>query len=1219
MIIRKSGKRILGIIITTMFLLCLFPAMQVNAATISVDPSSLTLEAGKTDKVYASVTGNDCYSYSWSSEGGVASVTGNGASATVKGLKAGTGKVKVSVSKITYVSKMVRRPDGSSGYEYVTETTSIGSRSIDVTVTGSSGSGSGSGGGSTVVTHNWDAGTIISEPTCGGVGYRKYTCTECGETRFVTIPQTGEHVYDDGTVIREPGCGLEGYRKYTCTVCGFSYNESIAATGDHTFGDTVVTREPNCTYEGSGIHTCSVCGKEETVTIPTNNEHDYIFDTVVMEGNCTEKGIRRDFCRYCSKTRDSELALNPDYHAEIILDQEEYSANVGDTIQLEPALSEDHCSSKFTYASSDESVASVSEEGLITVLSYGAAQITVQNAHDQKAFCTVHTPVADQFTSTGYSSQTNTLPFATQRSYATTQTIYTPDLLTHAGTISRIAYYVGMANPLRTDEVRIYMEKTSRGSYNSGSDYVCSAPVLVYTGSPLLGSKQGWETYVLDTPFEYDGQSNLAVTVVRSSAGWASSALYYTWQPKDQNMSLSRSNSSDKTYAQITSTQGFEVQAYIPSTRFTLENDVAGFCTENGHDYSEPQVKEANCYFDGYTWRYCKRCGHVEKTNHEYASFHDWDVFDKKEATCNEPGWETYVKCRNCAFSNYLEIPALGHTAEIDEAVSPDCTHTGLTAGTHCEVCGEIMTPQEEIPALGHTAVRTEAIDASCEEPGMTEGELCSVCGEILTPPELIPAEHKMATLDAVEADCTHDGMTEGSYCSVCGMIEDEQEVIPALGHNLSKHEAMEASCTEDGCGEYYECDRCHGLFANDDGSNEIAEKPVIAKFGHSYGEWSTAKEATCTEAGSREKVCSLCGDKITEGISALGHSFAEEFTVDIPASCTKDGSKSRHCIRCDEVTEVTVIPAAGSHTYGDWITIKEPTVDEEGSKEHTCSVCGYAESEVLPKIPVQPVADEAIADAEEARIAAENAAKDAEEAQKAADEAAKTPGDAAVAAAENAKTLADIAKEAAEAYKEAAEKADRAADKAIEQAETDEEKAAANASKEKASALVTAAETAVVAADKAVETASASVTAAENAKTQAEQAAAKKAQEKAAAKQKADAEKALIAANNGIIDPTMPKVKISKPKAAKKSMEVKWKKLTKKQLKKVKGIEIEYSLTPDFRNPVFKSVGKKKANIKIKKLLSKKTYYVRAHTYVVRGGKKYVSNWTTKKKVKIK
>lgn len=127
-------------------------------------------------------------------------------------------------------------------------------------------------------------------------------------------------------------------------------------------------------------------------------------------------------------------------------------------------------------------------------------------------------------------------------------------------------------------------------------------------------------------------------------------------------------------------------------------------------------------------------------------------------------------------------------------------------------------------------------------------------------------------------------------------------------------------------------------------------------------------------------------------------------------------------------------------------------------------------------------------------------------------------------------------------------------------------------------------------------------------------------AEAKARADAAARAKAAEYAANgNAYIDPTLPKVKIKGPKKAKKSFTAKWKKLNKKQLKKVKGIEIEYSLTPDFKNPVFKTVGKKKANVKVKKLKSKKTYYVRAHTFVFRGGQKYVSNWSAAKKVKVK
>ena len=67
-------------------------------------------------------------------------------------------------------------------------------------------------------------------------------------------------------------------------------------------------------------------------------------------------------------------------------------------------------------------------------------------------------------------------------------------------------------------------------------------------------------------------------------------------------------------------------------------------------------------------------------------------------------------------------LPALGHTIVIDEAVEATCTETGLTEGSHCSVCEEILIAQEIIPALGHTEVIDEAIDASCTDSCQEEG-----------------------------------------------------------------------------------------------------------------------------------------------------------------------------------------------------------------------------------------------------------------------------------------------------------------------------------------------------------------------------------------------------------------------------------------------------------------------------------------------------------------
>ena len=43
------------------------------------------------------------------------------------------------------------------------------------------------------------------------------------------------------------------------------------------------------------------------------------------------------------------------------------------------------------------------------------------------------------------------------------------------------------------------------------------------------------------------------------------------------------------------------------------------------------------------------------------------------------------------------------HDSVTDEAVPATCTETGLTAGSHCAVCGKVFTAQTEILALGHS------------------------------------------------------------------------------------------------------------------------------------------------------------------------------------------------------------------------------------------------------------------------------------------------------------------------------------------------------------------------------------------------------------------------------------------------------------------------------------------------------------------------------------
>ncbi len=139
------------------------------------------------------------------------------------------------------------------------------------------------------------------------------------------------------------------------------------------------------------------------------------------------------------------------------------------------------------------------------------------------------------------------------------------------------------------------------------------------------------------------------------------------------------------------------------------------------------------------------------------------------------------------------------HTEEAIPAVDATCTETGLTAGTKCSVCGEILVAQEEIPALGHTEETIPGYAADCKNAGLTDGVKCAVCGEILTAQEEIAAlGHTEEDIPAVDATCTEAGLTAGVKCSVCGEILTAQKEIPATGHTYG--DSHDTDC--DVCGE---------------------------------------------------------------------------------------------------------------------------------------------------------------------------------------------------------------------------------------------------------------------------------------------------------------------------------------------------------------------------------------------------------------------------------
>ena len=97
--------------------------------------------------------------------------------------------------------------------------------------------------------------------------------------------------------------------------------------------------------------------------------------------------------------------------------------------------------------------------------------------------------------------------------------------------------------------------------------------------------------------------------------------------------------------------------------------------------------------------------------------------------TCTQKGYSVFT-CSLCGGS-YIgnEIDATGHTFVKEDEVPATCLATGMTAGTYCSVCNEVIVAQTETPALGHSMVTEEGRPATYSSSGWEDYERCSRCG----------------------------------------------------------------------------------------------------------------------------------------------------------------------------------------------------------------------------------------------------------------------------------------------------------------------------------------------------------------------------------------------------------------------------------------------------------------------------------------------------------
>ncbi len=242
------------------------------------------------------------------------------------------------------------------------------------------------------------------------------------------------------------------------------------------------------------------------------------------------------------------------------------------------------------------------------------------------------------------------------------------------------------------------------------------------------------------------------------------------------------------------------------------------------------------------------------------------------DATCTAP--------KTCKLCGKTEGTVLDHTA----GAAATCTTAQV-----CTECGEVL-----VEALGHTWV-----DADCDTP-----KTCSVC--YVTEGEKLG--HNISTTLSSD-DKTHwyactrcDYKSEvelhiyvglSDVCSTCGYVKDHTHTFGA------KVEEQSATCTTTGMKEYYVCLGCTNWYADANGNVQYEGKEndsdiIISALGHSFTDYKSNNNATCTANGTETAKCDRCDVTNTreDDNSALGHTPGAE------ATCTTD----QICIVCKEV-----------------------------------------------------------------------------------------------------------------------------------------------------------------------------------------------------------------------------------------------------------------------------------------------------------------------------
>lgn len=682
----------------------------------------------------------------------------------------------------------------------------------------------------------------------------------------------------------------------------------------------------------------------------------------------------------------------------ITLSDDSKDINIGKTATISFTYLPSNTTDTFKWSSADETIATVSQKGVITAVSKGTTQIICTASSGLSASCTVNVLVP----ATSVTLSNNEIRIVDSETATLTAEVFPENANNKNVTwgsedenIATVNEY-GVVSVAGTGKTKVYAQ------IHTGAKAYCVVNAIInptnisfdeteitvlqqesktltinFTPSNSLKTvtwkSSAPEIAAVDENGKVTGVSEGTATITATSANGSVTATctvnvphkhkmqtvkgYEATHYEEGLMTYYKCEDCGKLYSDISGTTEIDIEDTVLPViehaypkRYSYDTSNHWFECSCGdkksvseHDFGSWEETDApTCTSKGEEARTCATCGYTEYRSvaalgHNYSKFWTVDI----SATCTKAGSESRHCLRCDSTTDPMSIPATGHDEVKDAAVAPTCTKAGKTEGKHCSVCGSIILSQFTVPATGHTDKDNDGICDTCgneTEPSIEVGEMktVEVEGGKVTYIRFTPE-----VTGVYEFTSYSDYDTYGYICS------SDKRVI-ASNDDSGLYENFTVTCTLYADTMYY-----LGVKHYDGGLRSIDVDIICIEeiCEHDNIETVAGYAATCTESGLTDGTyCVDCGEIITKQktISALGHKYSSAWTVDKEPTCTAKGSKFHYCVRCNAKGSVTSISATG-HEYTSKIT-KKATCSSNGVRTYTCSNCGYSYTRSIDK-----------------------------------------------------------------------------------------------------------------------------------------------------------------------------------------------------------------------------------------------------------------------------